>query len=187
MPGFLPLPLPMAASRAYSGRVSEGVGGEPFPDGDDHGGADEEFASVVFDEAFVKAASYHEPTARERLLTAAQARAEAEAARARVGADDDPEDGYPVRRAGGYDESDLGLYGGQYRHRKAFGSHTRWHRTVAWLLAVLMGIGVVALTFAAVYRGAGSGSRQPTPPPPPATGQVGISHPPVEVASPAAR
>jgi hypothetical protein len=30
---------------------------------------------------------------------------------------------------------------------------------VAWALAVVMGIGVVALTFAAVYRGAGGGTR----------------------------
>jgi hypothetical protein len=42
---------------------------------------------------------------------------------------------------------------------------------VAWALAVVMGIGVVALTFAAVYRGA-SGARQPTIPPP-TTGPVG--------------
>ena len=59
--------------------MPEDVGGTPFPDGwepdDDHdrGVSDEEFASVVFDEAFVRAAVVHEPTAVERLLAAAQA------------------------------------------------------------------------------------------------------------------
>ncbi|MGQ4427900.1 hypothetical protein ACN6LL_003032 [Streptomyces violaceoruber] len=57
--------------------MPEDVGGTPFPDGrepdDDHdrGVSDEEFASVVFDEAFVRAAAVHEPTAVERLLAAA--------------------------------------------------------------------------------------------------------------------
>lgn len=69
--------------------MPEDVGGTPFPDGwepdDDHdrGVSDEEFASVVFDEAFVRAAVVHEPTAVERLLAAAQARAEASEAEAR--------------------------------------------------------------------------------------------------------
>ena len=53
------------------------------------------------------------------------------------------------------------LYAAGHPYR---GSSTRWHRPVAWALAVVMGIGVVALTFAAVYRGAG-GARQPGPPP----------------------
>lgn len=164
------------------------MGGTPFPDGDDHGDANDEFASVVLDEAFVKAASIHEASARERLLTAARARAEAEAARALVGGADDDllDDSFPGPGAGRHhSDTDLGLYTGP--HRRPYGAHTRWHRTVAWLLALIMGLGVVALTFAAVYRGAGSGSRQPAPPPPPATGQVDVSHPPVEFASPAAR
>ncbi|MGW3628461.1 SCO2584 family spore wall biosynthesis protein, partial [Streptomyces sp. NPDC000880] len=57
--------------------MPDDVGGKPFPDGwepdDDRGGADEDFASVVFDEDFVRAAEIHEPTAVERLLAAAQA------------------------------------------------------------------------------------------------------------------
>ena len=75
--------------QVYSGSVPEDVGGTPFPDGwepdddRDRGGADEEFASVVFDEDFVRAAAVHEPTAVERLLAAAQARAEASEAEAR--------------------------------------------------------------------------------------------------------
>ncbi|MEV8108097.1 hypothetical protein AB0Q97_38395, partial [Streptomyces sp. NPDC088135] len=67
--------------------MPDDVGGRPFPDGwepdDDRGGADEDFASVVFDEDFVRAAEIHEPTAVERLLAAAQARAEAEASTSR--------------------------------------------------------------------------------------------------------
>lgn len=58
------------------------------------------------------------------------------------------------------------LYAAGHPYR---GSNTRWHRPVAWALAVVMGIGVVALTFAAVYRGAGGG-RTTTPPP---------THPPI--------
>ncbi|MGW3802578.1 SCO2584 family spore wall biosynthesis protein, partial [Streptomyces clavifer] len=69
--------------------MPDDVGGRPFPDGgepdDDRGGADEDFAAVVFDEDFVQSAEMHEPTAVERLLAAAQARAEAEAGRARAG------------------------------------------------------------------------------------------------------
>lgn len=71
------------------------MGGRPYPNGwepdDDRGGADEDFASVVFDEDFVRAAEFHEPTAVERLLAAAEARAEADARRA--GARGGPYDG----------------------------------------------------------------------------------------------
>ncbi len=67
--------------------MPDDVGGKPFPDGwepdDDRGGADKDFASVVFDEDFVRAAVVHEPTAVERLLAAAEARAQADAAKAR--------------------------------------------------------------------------------------------------------
>ncbi|CAM5250329.1 hypothetical protein SHIRM173S_11785 [Streptomyces hirsutus] len=56
-------------------------GGEPDYD-HDRGVSDEEFASVVFDEAFIGAAVVHEPTAVERLLAAARARAEASEAEA---------------------------------------------------------------------------------------------------------
>ncbi len=165
------------------------MGGKPFPDGEDHGGADDEFASVVFDEAFVRAATLHEPTAHERLLAAAQAWAEADAARARfVGADDDGLDDAAARydryhyRSFADDADDpLDRYG--HPHRHAYRGHTRWQRTIAWVLALVMGIGVIALTFVAVYRGAGGGGRQPTPMP--ATGRVDNSPPPVKVASPA--
>ncbi|MFF9000536.1 hypothetical protein ACF1GW_05565 [Streptomyces achromogenes] len=157
--------------------MPEDVGGTPFPDGwepdddHDHGVSDEEFASVVFDEAFVQAAAVHEPSAVERLLAAAQARAEASEAEARrahsrgerhddgygpEGArfgqdhdDDEPDDAYVLG------DGPHGLYGKQ----------VRWHRPVAWVLAVVMGIGMVALAFAAVYRGGSSGTRDRVPAP----------------------
>ncbi|ASN28324.1 hypothetical protein LK07_10740 [Streptomyces pluripotens] len=151
--------------------MPEDVGGTPFADGwepdDDHdrGVSDEEFASVVFDEAFVRAATVHEPTAVERLLAAAQARAEAseaEARRARTRRDHydgayGPDDiDFAHDRDGG--ELD-GAYVFDDRHGSfgARGKHIRWHRPVAWVLAVVMGIGMVALAFVAVYRGASSG------------------------------
>jgi hypothetical protein len=149
--------------------VPDDVGGTPFSDGSDHGGADDEFAAVVLDEAFVRSARIHEPSAQERLRAAAQARAEAET-RTKVGdAEDDPgfdpDDGYGI----GYRDDEYGAdwdedEHGPYRYRRP-GSHTRWHRTVAWVLAIVMGIGVVALTVTAVYRGASSGRQQPAPPP----------------------
>ncbi len=168
--------------------MSEDVGGKPFPDGDDHGDADEEFASVVFDEDFVRAATLHEPSARERALAAARARAAAEAARARVGGseDDGPDEAFRRHGSGRHADTDLGLYAGHYRIGRGHGAHTRWHRTIAWLLALIMGLGVVALTFAAVYRGgAGSSSRQHVPAPPPATGLIGVSQVPTGTAGPA--
>ncbi|MFD7528295.1 hypothetical protein ACFV8E_11995 [Streptomyces sp. NPDC059849] len=169
--------------------MPDDVGGRPFPDGwepdDDRGGADEDFASVVFDEDFVRAAEIHEPTAVERLLAAAQARAETEASRARAGGgpmdDELYDDGYgpgEYSREGAYDDP-LDLDGDAYGSGGPYGRHggalrpyrgaARWHRPVAWLLAVLMGIGMVALAFSAVYRNT-SGSRQDPAPPPATTG-----------------
>ena len=160
--------------------MPEDVGGTPFPDGwepdDDHdrGVSDEEFASVVFDEAFVRAAVVHEPTAVERLLAAAQARAEAseaEARRARARGDryddvygpDGPGDFGHDSDFDDLDDSDD--LDGRHGSFGPYGKQVRWHRPVAWMLAVVMGVGMVALAFAAVYRGASSGSRDPVPPP----------------------
>lgn len=157
--------------------MPEDVGGSPFPDGwepdddRDRGGADEEFASVVFDEDFVQAAAIHEPTAVERLLSAAQARAEAAEAETRRahtrgarGDDERYEDGFGPDARGDFgrdrDLDDLddtevlqGRYGLAGTYGRAYGKHTRWQRPVAWMLALVMGIGMVALAFAAVYRG----------------------------------
>ncbi len=156
--------------------MPEDVGGTPFPDGwepdDDHdrGVSDEEFASVVFDEAFVRAAKIHEPTAVERLLAAAQARAEAseaEAHRARARGER-YEDGYGPGFGHDRDVDDLDdpdVPEDRWGPPGTYGKQVRWHRPVAWLLALVMGIGMVALAFAAVYRGASSGGRDQAPRP----------------------
>ncbi|MEU7029505.1 hypothetical protein AB0A60_22830 [Streptomyces sp. NPDC046275] len=164
--------------------MPDDVGGTPFQDGQDpedsvdRGGADEEFATVAFDEDFVRAARFHEPTAVERLLAAAQARAEAEAARARAVAglaDEDPyDDPYDLgRHPDGDDpdtaEDDFGPYGPHGGALRPYRSSARWHRPVAWVLALVMGVGMVALAFSAVYRGA-SANRQDRMPPPATTG-----------------
>ncbi|WRZ92959.1 hypothetical protein OHB54_30270 [Streptomyces sp. NBC_01007] len=173
--------------QVYSGSVPEDVGGTPFPDGwepnDDRGGADEEFASVVFDEDFVRAAVIHEPTAVERLLAAAQARAEASEAEARRahargtrGDDERYEDGFGPDGHGDFahdpdlddpDDTEIleGRYGVPGMYGRPNGKQTRWHRPVAWILALVMGIGMVALAFTAVYRGASSGSQDQVPSP----------------------
>jgi hypothetical protein len=161
--------------------VPEDVGGSPFPDGwepdDDHdrGVSDEEFASVVFDEAFVRAAVVHEPTAVERLLAAAQARAEAseaEARRAAFGRGERYEDGLGPDDPSGFghdpdldDLDDSDVLEDRYGASGTYGKPARWHRPIAWLLALVMGIGMVALAFAAVYRSASSGGRDQVPPP----------------------
>ncbi|MDX3237774.1 hypothetical protein PV392_19240 [Streptomyces sp. ME03-5709C] len=154
------------------------LGGRPFPDGEDHGGADDEFASVVLDEAFIRAAAFHEPSAHERMLAAATAQAEAEASRPRVLRGEEATGPYDAEDADGSAEDEE--YQDLYSQRSPYRGNGRWHRTVAWVLAVVMGIGVVALTFAAVYRGA-AGARQPSVPPLP-TGRIGApSLPPVAV------
>jgi hypothetical protein len=167
--------------------VPEDVGGTPFPDGwepdddHDHGVSDEEFASVVFDEAFVQAAEVHEPSAVERLLAAAQARAEASEAEARrahargeryddaYDPDGRDDDGTRLGHDGAFgdpdDPDDTDGFEGRLGAHGAYGMHVRWHRPVAWLLAVVMGIGMVALAFAAVYRSASSGGRDQVPMP----------------------
>ncbi|MGW1796833.1 SCO2584 family spore wall biosynthesis protein [Streptomyces sp. NPDC001984] len=158
--------------------MPEDVGGTPFPDGwepdDDHdrGVSDEEFASVVFDEAFVRAAVVHEPTAVERLLAAAQARAEASEAEARRAhaTGERYEDGYDAdHHDPGHDrdlDEPVGPDAPDDRYGAGpYGKHVRWHRPVAWALALMMGVGMVALAFAAVYRSASSSDREQVPQP----------------------
>jgi hypothetical protein len=165
--------------------VPDDVGGKPFPDGwepdDDRGGADEDFASVVFDEDFVRSAPVHEPTAVERLLAAAEARAEADAARTRRSrrADDDaydpyggprdyhdPQDlDYDPRHGIGDDDFAPGPYGRHGGSLRPYRNSARWHRPVAWLLALVMGIGMVSLAFTAVYRGTSNNRQDQVPPP----------------------
>ncbi|MFD4994531.1 SCO2584 family spore wall biosynthesis protein [Streptomyces buecherae] len=192
--------------------MPDDVGGKPFPDGDEpddhhHGAAElgptspsagegDAFASVVFDEDFVRSAEVHEPSAVERMLAAAQARAEAEATRGgRRGArDDDPYDeGYGPDGEFGHDPDDprhdgrygyghagddpdadeeFGPYGEYGDAGRPYRGHAHWQRPVAWVLAVLMGIGVVAMAFTAVYRGASGGGNRQDPSPPPASSEV---------------
>ncbi|MFJ2953938.1 hypothetical protein [Streptomyces sp. NPDC087270] len=123
---------------------------------------DDEFASVVLDEEFVRSALFHEPTARERMLAVAEGPA---LPPSRPGRHRSRGATVPELEDDSVLESDE-LYAAGHPYRAG---NTRWHRPVAWALAVVMGIGVVALTFAAVYRGAGGG-RTTTPPP---------THPPI--------
>ncbi|MEU6731597.1 hypothetical protein ABZ929_00060 [Streptomyces physcomitrii] len=152
------------------------VGGTPSHDGrdpdenHDHGGAGEESATVVFDEDFVRAAPVHEPSAVERLLAAARARAAAaeaeEIRRGRLWRAPSTEGRHlPDEAYGPEDFGDLEDGYGSY------GGYARWHRPVAWMLAVVMGVGVVALAFTAVYRGA-SASGNPEPGRPASSSEV---------------
>lgn len=246
--------------------MPDDVGGQPFPNGEEpeyrhHGAADDEFASVVFDEDFVRSAAVHEPTAVERILAAAQSHAESETARgfedgfgygpgaesefdvdAEELDEDDPEnegrfdrsdyteyvdladgdeygpydsyDSYgPYNTYGTYNAygdpgqyesqfrqynqyehySQFGMYrrydprfelgeehGSDYRRptsgpsrrsgkhsaaARAYRGHVRWQRPVAWVLAVVMGIGMVALALSAVHRGTSQQRQDPAPPP----------------------
>ncbi|MFD9339268.1 hypothetical protein ACFWBF_33490 [Streptomyces sp. NPDC060028] len=150
--------------------MPDDVGGKPFPDDgepdDDRGGADKDFASVVFDEDFVRNAEIHEPSALERQRAADRARAEAEAARAAAavaggwqGEEDygyGHPDGYGSEESGwehgyGCAEGPYGAYGGSLR---PYRGRSPWLRPVAWVLAFVMGLGMVALAFSAVYRSA---------------------------------
>ncbi|MDO0927750.1 hypothetical protein QQY24_20915 [Streptomyces sp. TG1A-8] len=174
-----PYRLPKSTPQVYSGTVPEDVGGTPFPDGrepdddHDHGVPDDEFASVVLDEAFVRAAVVHEPTAVERLLAAARARAEAseaEARRARPGGDPcngvrGPDGAGPDHDPDDDDPDDPRFFGDRHPFFGPRGGQVRWHRPVAWLLALVMGIGMLALAFAAVYRSGSPGTRDRVPAP----------------------
>lgn len=186
--------------------MPDDVGGQPSQDGEEpeyrrhHGEADDAFASVVFDEDFVRAADVHEPTAAERILAAAQHPAESHGRSTSAEGEfdeEDAEDGrFDYTQHGPYGpawypgHSPFGPYGAEhgpvyhsgdaYEHGADFGylyagadedderpyrSHTRWQRPVAWVLAVVMGLGVVALAFSAVYRGAAAQRTEPSPPP----------------------
>ncbi|WP_419994886.1 hypothetical protein [Streptomyces boninensis] len=144
--------------------MPDDVGGRPpFQDGeepDSHSvyegsdaAAEDEFAAVILDEEFVHAARIHEPSAVERMVAAAEARVEAEAALAGEPEFDD-----------GLDEDGYGPYGPYGGRLSPYRGHLRWQRPVALILAVVMGVGIVALVFTAVYRSSGSGQDEaPTP------------------------
>lgn len=159
------------------------MGGSPYPDGADHGGADDEFATVVLDEAFVRSAAVHEPSASERQLAAAEARFEPDTGTLGRGYELTVSgEGLPLElrpHPGGLD--DEGLYPDPWsapgragrvarwrRQTRSFGydpgraargryvAQQRWHRPVAWVLAVVMVVGVAAVAVAAIYRGTGA-------------------------------
>lgn len=157
----------------------------PYPDGSDHGGADDEFATVVLDEAFVRSAAVHEPTAKERQLAAAEARLEPETAGPGWGYDVPAGDGVPLElRPYPSRLDDDHLYPdpwsgpgravgrpGRRRGRRdcapvrgRYVAQQRWHRPVAWVLAVIMGVSLVAVAVAAIYQGVGGASGAPRRP-----------------------
>ncbi|WP_317621186.1 hypothetical protein [Streptomyces sp. CBMA123] len=162
------------------------MGGLPYPDGADHGGADDEFATVVFDEAFVRSAAVHEPTAKERQLAAAEARFEPDAVGPGWSYDVPAGDGLPLElrpHPSGLDDDHLypdpwsgpGRAGGRrgrrwgrrydpVRARGRYVAQQRWHRPVAWVLAVIMGVSLVAVAVAAIYQGVGGSSGAPPRP-----------------------
>ncbi|MEV4557314.1 hypothetical protein AB0K51_09985 [Kitasatospora sp. NPDC049285] len=165
--------------------MAEEVGGSPYSDGADHGGANDEFAAVVFDESFVRSAAVREPSARERQLAAAEARLEPEQGGSVRGHElVSGSDGLPLELRplpGGLDEDcfypDPWSGRERVRRRSRWGrmrgfdplrggqvAQQRWHRPVAWVLAVVMGVGVVALAVAAVYRGVGGAAGSPARP-----------------------
>lgn len=203
--------------------MPDDVGGRPFqngeePDDRDRTAADDAFASVVFDESFVRAALIREPSAAERILAAAQSPAETESALAHddlyghgrrqtpEGAEeghDDPDeddDRYGRYRYGRVEHADRVEYieyvedaeypedAGYLGYNedpdprddprapvfRPYRGHVRWQRPVAWVLAVVMGVGIVAMAFAALHRGAGGQYRQQTPAPPPASTDVDV-------------
>ncbi|MFF7632136.1 hypothetical protein ACFZB9_03145 [Kitasatospora sp. NPDC008050] len=159
--------------------MAEDLGGSPYSDGADHGGTDDEFATVVLDEAFVRSAAVHEPTARERQLAAAEARSEPEPGGAGRGTDyaADRYDGLPLELRPHplgleddriYTDPWVGSNRGPGRRRAVrwpgYGpragsrgqiAQQRWHRPLAWVLVIVMGVSLVAVAVAAVYRGTG--------------------------------
>lgn len=166
------------------------VGGRPFPNGEEPEGRDrgaaEELAAVVLDEAFVEAARIHEPTAAERILRAALERAESESEPPDPppppggGAgdlfDDVFAEGCPADE-GRFDRSDYTRYplddtvaaeasrpSGPPARRP-----TRWQRPVACVLAMVVGLGMIALALTAVQR-SGTAQRTDQLPVPPADG-----------------
>lgn len=182
--------------------MAEDLGGSPYSDGADHGGTDDEFAAVVLDEAFVRSAAVHEPTARERQLAAAEARSEPEPGGAGRGTDyaADRFDGLPLELRPHplgleddriYTDPWVGSHRGVGRRRAVrwpgYGprgggrgqiAQQRWHRPLAWVLVIVMGVSLVAVAVAAVYRGTGQapvrrpevGTNQSATPPPPTAG-----------------
>ncbi|MEY9871388.1 hypothetical protein ABH931_000853 [Streptacidiphilus sp. MAP12-33] len=126
---------------------------------DDHGLPGGEFAAVVFDEAFVRAALVHEPSARERALSGP---ARVPVVDYQNDSEDDP-DGLPL----------------ELRPLPYEAEHTGgWHRMIARVMLVVIGVVAVMAAAAAVYRASGgSGApdthRSPAPTAPSSPGGQG--------------
>ncbi|OIV37748.1 hypothetical protein BIV57_09230 [Mangrovactinospora gilvigrisea] len=168
--------------------MPDDTGGPAFREGPEHGGADGEFeqsdelAAVVFDDAFVHAAAVHEPTADERIAAAVEARMrERPPAGDRLLGDigfaappDGPHAGH--HGAAGAHAGALGESCAACEAELRHGARTaaRNHRMVAWVLAVVMGLGVLALAVSAVYRSTSTApATQPVDRVPAGNGQVG--------------
>ncbi|WP_052440942.1 SCO2583/SCO2584 N-terminal domain-containing protein [Streptacidiphilus anmyonensis] len=108
---------------------------------DDHGRPDGEFGAVAFDEAFVRAALVHEPSARERALSG-PARTPVVDYSDEL---DEDADGLPLElRPLPYEPEQVG----------------GWQRMVARVMLVVIGVVAVLAAAAAVYRASG-GSNDP--------------------------
>ena len=112
---------------------SEGFDADSANRGD---GADDEFATLVLDERFVKAALIHEPSAFERQT----------ALRGKEGFGS----AYPPRVPG---RSRLRRRSGRGRYQAA---PNGWQRTVIQMMLLVLGVLALMVAAAAVYRGAGT-------------------------------
>jgi hypothetical protein len=182
--------------------MPDDAGGPARPDGADHGESKEELDAPVFDDAFVNAACVHEPTADERIAEAVEARMREEPPGTRLlngpgfsGPEIEPAE-HPVELydtfgvphgADSYPDADACSDAGADSElgfdsrRAASRQPARGHRMVAWVLAVIMGIGVLAMAVTAVYRSTvsapASGPIEP--------GRVGPARQPTVVVNPA--
>jgi len=100
------------------------------------GGADDEFATLVLDERFVRAALIHEPSARERQAALPSGGGGFGSA-------------YPRKSA----RSRRGAAQPRGRHQALPG---RWQRAVAQMMLVVLGVLAVLVAVAAVSRGTGT-------------------------------
>ncbi|NUU24078.1 MAG: hypothetical protein HOV68_21640, partial [Streptomycetaceae bacterium] len=117
-----------------------------FGEDPDHAG--DELSSVVFDEHFVRAATIHEPSAVERLLAAApptppgaDPAQTADPAPGPDAGDDAPYGLHEPQTDGGFRPA--GLPDGLDGDHDAPARTSWWRQSVAWVLALVMGIGVV--------------------------------------------
>jgi hypothetical protein len=143
--------------------VSDGPDrGFDFVDGagdDDHGPASAEFAAVVFDEAFVRAALVHEPSAHERALAVGPSRTPL-IDYPDVDEDEDP-DGLPLElKPLPYEPGQTG----------------RWQRVVARVMLVIIGIIAVLGAAAAVYRASGGAAPGTDRGPVPSSAPTAFAH-----------